>query len=577
VDQNVSAEARSAPILDQAVKLANWLGGEDRALTPGGVLRKPDVPAAGAVLGIEVPAKLRTAADIRELNRPWAFGIGAGLIRVADGKATADPGPDIDTVGYGELLERWLAGVRAVCAAETPKDADDGLLLLVLTVLEVLDGGTVVPDLPPGWPFWRTVGVSVHFMAERYGKPPRNVQAARTQYQGTGRFELPGLVTLLTAFGVVSGDVDDLHITDLGRWARHRLTEGLPAEANPALSAAEMIAEAARFSDERTRDHVASGWLGDRDPVGAVREILMAASAMTPAERVVAIRIAEGTGDAALPAWREMATASCVGPYAKTVLWEWEQLDDIPDADLCWLAVEQAAVALTEGNTDEALTILWVSLPGDNAEGLLSSAIATGHPEANAVAMAISDFIASGAPRSIDQVLQLKVTLTGLRPAIWRSVQLPAIATLENLHYAIQALFGWDGDHLYVFTVGKEHYSGAFGHLKETGYDQDVRLATALSKAKKIGYVYDLGAQWEHEITLEKTLPLDPQRTYPACVAFAGGNPVEYPEEEDYEDQPEELEPFDIDAVNRRLARDEPQDETEDESEGYSIAANPPR
>lgn len=566
MDQNVSAQARSAPILGQAVKLANWLGSKERALTPGGVLRKPDTPAAGAVLGIEIPARLRTAADIRELNRPWAFGVGAGLIRVADGKAMAEPGLDIAAVGDEELLGRWLAGVRAVCAAETPKDADDGLLLLVMTVLEVLDGKTIIPGLPPDLPFWRTVAMSSHEMAERYDKPDHNVQAARMQYRGARRGgELPDLVTLLTAFGVVTGDVKELRITDLGRWARHRLTEGLPAEADPALSAAEMIAEAARFSDERTRDHVASGWLSDRDPAGAVREILTAAGAMTPAERMVAIRIAEGAGDDALPAWREMATASFVGPHAKTVLWEWDQLDDIPDADLYWLAVERAAIAVAEGNPDEALTTLWVSLPGENAEDRLSIATDTGHPEAGAVAKAIADFIASGAPRSIDQVLQLKVTLTGFRPAIWRSVQLPAIATLENLHYAIQVLFGWDGDHLYAFTVGKEVYSGAFGHLEETGYDQDVWLATALSRAKKIGYVYDLGAEWEHEITLEKTLPLDPRRTYPVCVAFAGENPVEYPEDDyddDYEeDDGEEPKHFDIDEVNRRLARDEPEDE----------------
>ena len=42
----------------------------------------------------------------------------------------------------------------------------------------------------------------------------------------------------------------------------------------------------------------------------------------------------------------------------------------------------------------------------------------------------------------------------------------------------------------------------------------------------------NLGACWEHQITLEKKLPLDPERTYPVCVAFAGDSPVEYPEED---------------------------------------------
>jgi hypothetical protein len=563
VDQNVPAQARSVPFLGQAVKIADWLGDEKRSLTPGGVLRKPDVPAAGAALGIEVPAKLRTSADIRELNRPWAFGVGAGLIRVADGKAMAEPGLDIDAVGDEELLDRWLAGVRAVCAAETPRDADDGVLLLVLTALEVLDGETIVSDLPPDLPFWQVVGISVHFMAERYNNPPRNVQAARAQYHGPRwGHELPGLVTLLTAFGVATGDVNEIRITGLGRWARHRLTKGLPMGADPALSAAEMIAEATRFSDERTRDHVAAGWISGRDPADAVREILSAADAMAPAERVVAIRIAEGIGDVAAAVWREMAAAPRVGPYAKTVLWGWDQLDDVPDADLYWLAVEQAAVAVSEDNPDEALTALRLSLPGKNIDACLASAVGTGHPQAGMVAKAIADFIASGAPRSIDQVLQLKVTLREYRPAVWRSVQIPSVATLENLHYVIQALFGWDGGHLYEFTVGKKVYGGVFGHLEETGYDHEVRLSAVLPGVRKIGYVHDLGARWEHEITLEKILPLDLDRTYPVCVAFSGDNPVEYPEEdyeEDYEDEPGESGPFDIDAVNRRLIGGEPE------------------
>lgn len=118
MDQDVPVGARSCQILGQAVKLAHWLGGGQRSLTPGGVLRKPNVPAAGAALGIVVPAKLRTAADIRELNRPWAFGAGAGLISVAGGKAAAEPGLDMAAIGDEELLDRWLAGVRAVLARD---------------------------------------------------------------------------------------------------------------------------------------------------------------------------------------------------------------------------------------------------------------------------------------------------------------------------------------------------------------------------------------------------------------------------------------------------------------------------
>ena len=385
-------------------------------------------------------------------------------------------------IGDGELLDRWLAGVRAVCAAETPAEADDGVLLLVITALAVLDGETIVTGLPPDMSFWGIVDVSSPFMAKRHARWAQNVDAARTQYHGAQWGpELPGLATLLAAFGVVTGAAADLRITELGRWARRRLPEGLPMAADPALSATDMLAAAERFSDDEDRHHVASAWLSGRKPAEAAREILTAAAAMTPSARAVAIQVAERIGDAALPVWREMASAPCVGPHARMVLWERDQLDDVPDADLQWLAVEHAAIAVDEGNPDEALTILWESLPGEDVDACVASVTATGHPEADTVVKTVADFVTSGAPRSIDTVVQLKVALAGYRPAIWRSVQLPAVATLETLHYVIQALFGWDGDHLYVFTVGKQHYSGAFSHLEETGYDHEIRIAAALS------------------------------------------------------------------------------------------------
>ena len=56
-----------------------------------------------------------------------------------------------------------------------------------------------------------------------------------------------------------------------------------------------------------------------------------------------------------------------------------------------------------------------------------------GHPDADALAQAVTEFAASGAPRGIDQVAQLKVSLAGFRPAIWRRVLIPARRTLSDL------------------------------------------------------------------------------------------------------------------------------------------------
>ena len=63
--------ARECAVMGQAVTLARWIGSGRRPVTAGQVLRKADVPAAGAALRVDVPARLRTMADIRELHRPW--------------------------------------------------------------------------------------------------------------------------------------------------------------------------------------------------------------------------------------------------------------------------------------------------------------------------------------------------------------------------------------------------------------------------------------------------------------------------------------------------------------------------
>ena len=53
----------------------------------------------------------------------------------------------------------------------------------------------------------------------------------------------------------------------------------------------------------------------------------------------------------------------------------------------------------------------------------------------------------------MNQCLQLKVSLARWKPPIWRTVLIPATANLGALHLVIQALYGWDGDHLHLFRV----------------------------------------------------------------------------------------------------------------------------
>jgi hypothetical protein len=540
--------ARDCAVMGHAVTLAHWIGTGHRPVTAGQVLRKADAQAAGAALGVDVPPKLRTMADIPGLHRPWCAAIGAGLLRVRDGQVTGGPALEHWPPGDADLLAGWLAGLRAVCAVESRPHDEDSVRLLALALLMVIGQ----KGAPLTVRTWSLVSAALGDLCDRYDKNFSEVHSAAYRYHGLDAgTPLAGLVSLLAGFGAVGGDHGKAVTTPLGRWAVAHLADGLSGPADPGLPAAEMIAEVTRFGDDEQQQHrAARKWLAGRGAAQAAREILAAAEGMSPLRRIVAVGLMARLDDDMLPALREAVAGPHIGPHARAMLAAWDEGPDLSEADREWLAVEAAAAALEERGPDEALSRVWEGMPGADLDERLAQVRATGHPDADALARAVAEFAASGAPKSIDQVAELKVTLTDFRPPIWRQVRLPVTATLADLHAVIQVLFGWDGDHLHLFQVGKKQYSGPFMHLEETGYDDEVRVRDATSARKKMTYTYDLGTEWRHEITLEKTLARDPGQDYPLCVAFRGDSPVEYWSE----DNPAEPEPFDLADVNRKLA-----------------------
>jgi hypothetical protein len=320
------------------------------------------------------------------------------------------------------------------------------------------------------------------------------------------------------------------------------------------VTAEDLIASVANVSAGE-REMLADSWLDARDPADAVREILSAAEEMPSRLRVVALELAEMTGEDGWPAWREIAGDEArpyAARHARVFLFSMGQGPEPARADWQWVGTEAAAAALHEAGPDEALCCIWDTIDGDNdIANRLAEVRASGHPEAEHVASSVEAFAASGVPLTIRQGVQLKVALKHAKPPVWRSVQLPLTATLGDLHAAIQVLFGWDGDHLHVFHAGGVRYSDPFYELEGTEDEEEARLRDAFPPGgPKITYVYDFGADWVHEITRQKMITLEPGQDYPVCVAFGGNSPVEYPSG----DEPEKPEPFDRAAVNTTLA-----------------------
>ena len=78
--------------MGHAVTLARWIGTSRHPMTAGRVLRKADVPAAGAARGVDVPPRLRTMADIPALHRSWRAAVATALLQFGEGWVTAGPG-----------------------------------------------------------------------------------------------------------------------------------------------------------------------------------------------------------------------------------------------------------------------------------------------------------------------------------------------------------------------------------------------------------------------------------------------------------------------------------------------------
>lgn len=127
-------------------------------------------------------------------------------------------------------------------------------------------------------------------------------------------------------------------------------------------------------------------------------------------------------------------------------------------------------------------------------------------------------------------VFQLKVTLLDTSPPVWRRLLVSASTPLDQLHEYIQAAFGWWNYHLYEFEIGRKRYG-----IPDPDWDDGLPVKAshraALNKVAAVGssfrYSYDFGDGWEHKVTVEKSLPLTPGTTGPACIAGRRACPPE--------------------------------------------------
>ena len=136
------------------------------------------------------------------------------------------------------------------------------------------------------------------------------------------------------------------------------------------------------------------------------------------------------------------------------------------------------------------------------------------------------------------KIYQIKISIKGAKPPVWRRVLLASTITFEELHEIIQIIFNWGSYHLYEFSGKYANYKTSeelkhnemyslFG--RQSSYDMSkVQINKELKNPKdKVSYTYDFGDSWEHIILLEKIVPYDKTIQYPICTTGKRNGPLE--------------------------------------------------
>lgn len=164
--------------------------------------------------------------------------------------------------------------------------------------------------------------------------------------------------------------------------------------------------------------------------------------------------------------------------------------------------------------------------------------------------------------------MQLRISLNGIKPKIWRKFLVENSISFKKLHKIIQTVMGWEDCHLYEFCVNGEritpedegfnmaeasfrslHNSQDFlefmkqqdmsnrhaildtdkvnammDNIRKNKPKQIFSINTKISEllkseGQKFEYLYDFGDNWEHSIVIEKIMEKDLSIKYPICIA----------------------------------------------------------
>ena len=126
-------------------------------------------------------------------------------------------------------------------------------------------------------------------------------------------------------------------------------------------------------------------------------------------------------------------------------------------------------------------------------------------------------------------MLQLRISLRGVSPPVWRRLLIHEEITIAELHHVMQLAMGWNDEHLHQFMIRGWRYGGhREGALQFFDGPDTLSLAAfGLHEHERFAYVYDFTSWWLHDVRVERRTSNQGARPLPRCVAGSGRCPPE--------------------------------------------------
>lgn len=128
------------------------------------------------------------------------------------------------------------------------------------------------------------------------------------------------------------------------------------------------------------------------------------------------------------------------------------------------------------------------------------------------------------------KAFQIKVSIQGAKPPVWRRISIPASCTFKQLHESIQILFCWMDCHLYNFRIPSIDVTIIDTECVDidplvSSMILDVKTITLddyFKEGLRLTYTYDVGDDWKHSILVEKEI--DQEKDHPILLKWKGEN-----------------------------------------------------